>query len=479
MTEKSVFEFEPKFDAERMFPLRLTPFEEYFVVDSRVDLPTVEVGEFYFQGSLDVERFTRAFGILVAREPLLFAVVKKRNGKLFWTLPETRLKPTLEVERTSEPILDARAETLTPWIDQSAELPGKFRLIVAPDGFKFVIICAHSLVDGAGMARFLALLTDCYRALGRDVAFDESKIARFTDSELLKTREDLHIVLPEKTSLWVDLRYLVSETFLWFFRRPFSATSLLRRARKTPSEPPKSSQPFALWRTLSREDSKRYAKRAKELGVTFNTLALRDLFLATNRWRARLEPESVSRRLRILLPINMRVAEHDGVPMCNILGYAFVERRTSEATRSDELARALESEVREIARWSVGSFFIEGLQFFRAIPYALRFFTSSLFCHATTVFSNLGLIERLTGNEECIRAKGIYFDDTARLVRMVGAPPPRSNTPLAIAAGSADGETTFTFVFDPKVFTKDESESFVDAYWDEITRSVSELNSVE
>ncbi|MBQ9873173.1 MAG: hypothetical protein IJM30_01810 [Thermoguttaceae bacterium] len=467
------------FDPKDIYPLPTSAFEEYFFIDSRRDLPATEASEWVFTGSIDENIFAKAFREAVSREPLLFAVLKKERGRLVWTRPDPPIEPILEIERIDKSILEpTEGERALSWIDLRTESSMRCRLVVAPDGFALRFETSHALTDGAGLARFVAFLCELYGDLreGLDLAKVDARNERAPDPNLVKEREDLHIELPEKTSLWTDLRYLVSETFLWFVRRPWSISSLYRKREKSRESRTRGSRVH--WRDLPNETFKRIVRRSKELGVTANSALTRDVFVALNKTREKFENPSFKRRFRILVPTNMRVGAHKRAPLVNLIGYSFLDRLSSECDRSDEFVREIDSQIKEIIRWSVGSFFLDGLKFFRAIPGALRVLTSRFFCHSTTVFSNLGPIERLSERPAFIEARSIAIDEKTRLVRVVGAPPTRPNTPICVAAIGTSRATTFSFCFDERVISREDAKTFIDVFWGELLASAGETETV-
>ena len=59
----------PKFDPNDLFPLRISPFEEYFYQDSRGRFPMSENVVWYFTGRPDRELLEETLREAVLREP--------------------------------------------------------------------------------------------------------------------------------------------------------------------------------------------------------------------------------------------------------------------------------------------------------------------------------------------------------------------------------------------------------------------------
>src|SRR6056297_670290 len=60
----------------RLFPLYLTPFEDYMLWDDRRAYPMTFVVQMKFEGSIDRSAITAALPLALARHPLLRAIVR-------------------------------------------------------------------------------------------------------------------------------------------------------------------------------------------------------------------------------------------------------------------------------------------------------------------------------------------------------------------------------------------------------------------
>ncbi len=65
--------------SKRVFPLHLTPFENYMVADDRPEYPMTFIVEFEFDGQLDPPAFEAAIDDALQRHPLLRASSNPRN----------------------------------------------------------------------------------------------------------------------------------------------------------------------------------------------------------------------------------------------------------------------------------------------------------------------------------------------------------------------------------------------------------------
>ena len=485
--------FSRSFPPEEIFPLRLSPFEEYFFVDHRPRLPMNESLVGFFSGQVDFSRLSDAFRRAAAWEPLLFATVHKSWGRFFWSPPVSRPEPTLTSSETSQPIRTMTSGTLPlDRIDLSRELPARFHVVLGPDGFLLHISVHHALADGIGLIRFLGNWFAFYAASLRG---EPDPVPYWCEPALLKERENFHIELPEKIPFWSGLWYSLTETSRWFFCRPMNLRPVferLKNAKKgaalsesgkllfppTPSDGRDAQAVDAVmyWQTISAETVTRYTQNAKQNGVSVNSLLTRDLFVGLARWRERIESASEKKktaklRLRFLIPTNMRNAHHEKMPLCNMIGYAFLDRFCGECDRSESFLRGIDAQMREIRRWSIGQSFLDGVRFVRRFPGALRFLTSRRFCHATVVFSNTGILARMAEQPEFRAASTIFVPDGPELIRLVGSPPVRPNTPVSVGVIAHHGEMVLTFCVDQSVVSETDRDDLIQSCLDEIRQS--------
>lgn len=505
------------FDPSKIFPLRLSPFEEYFFVDSRRRFPMTENIVWLFGGRVEPRLLEKALRRAAASEPLLFARVKKRGGRYYWIFPETAAEISLPLSETAESVRALKSGSLPlDRFDLSAEPPVRFRLTVGPDGFLIHTAVHHALTDGIGMTRFVGNWFSFYEEelqREKETAESPARLERAAppgnntaddgapnetpDPLLLRERENFHVELPEKVSLWSGLYYTISETFLWFCRRPLNLTPLFRGENlrtadaaneqalptvypPTPDSPSPAGDelPRMFWQSLPERFLEAYHRRAKTLGVSVNSLLTRDIAAGFARWYAAKKKSTRSaRRFRFLIPTNLRNRHHLRMPVANMIGYVFLDRFPQECGRSEQFLLGIETQMREIRKWSAGLFFLDGLRFFRNFPGALRLLTSRFFCHSSAVFSNVGILCRTAAQPKFRNAASIFVEGECELLRIVGSPPVRPNTPIAIGA-IAHGDTLIvTFCVDQSTVAAEERDRLIFFIMEEIRQSAGEANA--
>ncbi len=486
-TKNDANELGLKFDPNVIFPLRLSPFEEYLYLDDRPSAPMTEGDFWIFEGRVDPELLQRALTRAAAYEPLLFARVVGRCGKLYWDVDKETAPVRLEVSRVSASVANMRQGIIElEYFNLKKDASG-FRLVIGVDGFTLYVPTQHSLVDGCGITRFIGSVFDFYEDELRRARSEkgEAPFETCIDSSILpipeelKNREKINVVYKgTPPSFWSVLRFAVRETFLWFARRPWNVAPLLRKRKRpvsdkdesTKDESTKDERPKIYWRCIPREDVERLRRLSKKIGVTFNTTLTSLAYGAFEKWRRSFDDPNADRRLRVLMPVNLRQSDQARMPLANMIGYVFLDRASGVCGEiSERFLRDLNAQTAFIVDNSVGLCFVAGTRFFRKIPFALRFLTSSFFCHATYVFSNLGQVGYCFAQKRFRDAKTIVIEGELKLLRMIGAPPIRPNTPVSIGAISVENEVTLNFCIDDKVVATNDREALIEAFFNEIS----------
>ncbi len=310
------------------------------------------------------------------------------------------------------------------------------------------------------------------------------------------------------------VRFIVSEVVKWFWRRPVSLTKSLRRdafrnvatrreiaAQKNPRSPffaasqlvefqdfvetiqnsdADASTPTLYWRVLPPTFFDVYRRRARARNVGVNAALLRDLFLALKSWSQKefdVERSASNRYFRVLLPTNLRRDDERRVPLVNRLGFAFLDGKPSKIQANSLFLQELNSTLKSIRQYASGAIFLEGARFFQKIPGALSLLTSRFFCHCTVVFSNIGVPCKALEQKRFRDAGTIEIPGRLKMIRVVGAPPVRTNTPLSIGLASRGDETVLAFCLDAKRFPPEHFLSFFQEFSRQLVQSDDDANA--
>jgi len=487
-----------QFEPDEIFPLRLSPFEEYYHIDDRPNTPMSENNVFLFEGRVEVDLLRRALQRAAAREPLFFARITRRRRKLFWDVDSASLKfPELRVLHTDESIVALRSGVVPLSLFRIDQEPGvRFTLVVGSDGFVVHIATNHSTADGASVVRFLGDWFAFYQdelaracperaELAFDPPLDESRLVL---PEEIKAREDLHIPTFDAEEAARQAKYRKRASLRWFLFRPWSLTPLFRRRAKTRGaaleaqeaprltpgceEDARSDRPRIYWQVLPQGIPEAMRAYAGSVGVSFNSVLTSAVLRGLDKRRRSIDARpNARRRYRTLIPINMRRQEHSRTPVANMIGYLFMDR-VSDEIQGDERAflQGIEEQIRRTVKWSLGRVFIKNVGLFRNVPGFIPFFASPVFCCASLIFSNLGQVAYSFAQPKFRDARRIEIPSELKLLRMIGAPPVRVNTPLSIGSVSVGNEVVLTFCVDDGVVPPQERRALFDAIIGEISK---------
>ena len=143
-----------------VFPLPLTPMEEFMIADARDDYAMMCDTELAFEGTIDREAFEAALPLALARNPLLVSLVSRdAAGNHVW-VPADRL-PTVDWAPLGTPIGGDYGRTLDLAHDMGLRIwvrPGQDESIVM---FQF----HHACTDGVGFLAFCEDLLAAYAAV--------------------------------------------------------------------------------------------------------------------------------------------------------------------------------------------------------------------------------------------------------------------------------------------------------------------------
>lgn len=400
-----------------LFPLPLTVFERYLLLDHRLDYPMVFPVQFNFGGQVTREAWETALEEVLPRHPLLTACVEPCGRRGLCFVPYTGPPPVLTWQT------DATPPDELPWefLDLTRE-PG-VRLWMRPTeaGTTLTVLFHHACCDGLGAFGFLG---DLFAAYGQRTA-GASMLPQMAprDLTLLHRRGQFAFDPPEPVGrtqiVWSTLR----EAAKWAVRRP---TPLA-----VPSD--EAAAPRLAGHRFEEAQSRALRHRASQSGATLNDLLLRDLFLTLAQWNAEHAPARSGRWWQINMPQNLREAGDEAMPAANKLGYVFLTRPGDALADAETLLQGLHAETELIKKWSAGLLFLSGLEWAWKIPGLCRAMLARRQCLATAVLSNLSdLARRLPGRfpQESGRLRlGNLWLEGGRM-----APPTRPLTSATLAA---------------------------------------------
>ncbi len=448
--------------AAALFPLPLTTFEKYMLLDDRADYPMAFVIQLKLSGELRRSAFESSLEETLSRHPLLCAVVdcSPRSGPV-WRLAK-ELRPPVDWDVLGVPLGSPRGER----IDLKSEV-GLRLWVRQGDGVAEVTLqFHHACGDGIGSLRFVGDLLAAYGC--RTASAGRCPRPRACDPTSLARRGHVAGKAAAQRSraraVWASVR----DGAKWFVRRPAVLPPRAAAPQATAASIP---FPGMYRHTFDPSGVDRIREVGSRNGVTVNDLLLRDMFQTLQQWRTAQAMEPANRWLRIAVPVNLRSDDDTHMPCANGVSYTFLTRHGSQCGDSQELLRGIHQETDPATRYRRSLMFLRSFRSMERIPGAIRLYTNSNRCFATTVLSNLGDMSWHLGSQFPCEAGKVVAGNLV-LEDIFTAPPIRANTRAAFLVGRYGGRLWICVRCDPRVFTADDARQLLALYVDRVTSTM-------
>lgn len=432
-------------------PLKLVAFERYMLADDRASHPMSFTIRLKFSGRFDEARFRQAARAAAERHPLLSSHVQADDrGRLEWRAAADPT-PHLDIAPLDEPLrfpgserIDlARCTGLRIWVrtrDDWTEMRLQFH---------------HSCADGVGAYQFVEDLLVCYE---QAVYPDRQRAAlRPLDPARLARRATFGLAWWQTLlRLPAEIWGLVVGSFTFFLGHP-AQLAASQKPQETPAERLRLLDYPAY--TFAPEESRRLLDAAKASGATMNDLLLRDHLLAMHRWNVRHDTRLRRRSLRIMVPIDLRVAGDEALSCCDVVTMVYIDRYPAMCRNLDRMLSLIRLETAFLKRFRLGLSFIRGLGLYGMVPGGMEFLARANRCYATAVLSNLGVLFR---GAPLPRDGGKLLAGDLKLERVESAPPVRPFTAAGITTLSYGGQLTIVMNYDRHHLVPQEAQRLLD-----------------
>ncbi len=447
-----------------LFPLPLTAWELYMLLDDRPAYPMTSVIDVQLRGRLNEDVFRAALDEVLKRHPLLGCLVEWRRLRGACWVPAPQRKPMLDWGPAGAPrfcpdglAIDLRRELgVRIWVRQGEqEATASFQL-------------HHSVCDGVAI---IEVIGDLLAAYGMLVAEGERKprLAPLDPAKLrLRGRFD-HTPAPTETP-WRDFWAKQWTQLDWFLFAPKPILPLAEcPAQAQAAGPPE--LPGNIVHVLNKAEWKSLRRVADSRGISTNELLVRDLFLTLDRWNAQGNPNWRG-RLRITMPVSLRELEHEGMPAANLVSHAFLTRKRDDLRDPEQLLASVRMGIERIMRQKRGLWFLNGIEFLRWTP-PLKPLLELGRCFSSSVLTNLGNpVRRFTAQFPYESGRAVVGD--LRLLSIVGAPPVRPKTRAVFGLTACGGELMIATRCDPFLFSPDESARLASLFGQQIRMTSAE-----
>jgi hypothetical protein len=386
----------------------------------------------------------------VARNPLFACTIGQgADGALAWQAP--RQSPTVRWVRLDEPLddtygaeVDFNSPALRVWVRQGG------------DESRVLLHFHHACADAIGTFGFIEDFL-----VGYHNAFPGSTpiAPRLLEPRRLLGRGEIGMggrsLLRQITDVFSGAR----EGLKFFLQRP---APLAARAGEIPPRGQRSPRPSFITVSLTEEATAGLRRAASISGATTNDVLMRDLFCVLRRWNAEYGGIAPGRRLRILMPQNLREREDFSMPVTNAMSFAFVTRKSRWCDRPDALLESIREETDAVRRGKLSLYFLGGLGSIRSAG-LLRPVLRGPFCFATAILTNMGDpsrrfsagLQRVPGG---IQTGNLVYQS------VLGVPPLRPNTHAAFCIANHGTTMSISYKWDHHRYNPQTGRQLLDDY---------------
>lgn len=408
---------------QRLYPLHLTPFELYMLMDDSPEYSMSFQHGVELTGRLDRVAFEAAFADALSFHPLLTAIVRPaKRGMECWVQDSETQVALVYCSSAEEAFQDACG-----FIDLRQEPGLKVWVREEADRVFLTMQFHHSVCDGIGAHQFLG-----------DWLY---KYAELTGEKDLPPRE---IIAPdeirERFKFTVDLRNFLDDQ--GNVRAEWAAYDRLKQGSFQPLSNPSTSAPDSprvsfpgfLTHTLSRDQNREIRALSMSHGASVHDWVLAQLFYLMRDWNEENGGSEASQAdFGVLLPLSLRGPGFQPFAACNVVSYAIVGRAARDIDDGAEFLRGLGKEIDELKRQRSMSSFVNMLAAIRLHPeLLLDVVREKQVCRSTAVMSTTGDATNYFRTRLPLE-NGMVRCGNLRLETITGIPPLRSQTKIALS----------------------------------------------
>lgn len=447
-----------------MFPLPLTCLEEYMLCDDRPAYPMTAIYRLRFSGFLDRTAFETAVANAVRRHPLLRATVeRKRRGRPQWVDHPDWL-PTVEWQAEANRFGFPRAGHM-----DLTEQPGtRFWVLDRDDGHDLIAQVHHCCADGQGMSKVMEDLLIGYAsaldttAAGISLPEVDLRLLLRRGAPGLTAGKFLAMAHKQARGLIGALRFL-----------SHSPVPLAAAVGEIEEALPPATFPTPLAHEFDQDETKRITATAKSLKVTVNDFLVRDLFLAMGAWRKKREIGTDRDWIRFSIPISLRRAVDEQMPMVNSVSCVFLDRQPKDFADAGQLLEGIRAQMGLIKRLQLQYTFILSLGIVRWMPGGISRKVRADRCQLTSWMSNLGPVLTRT---PLPRREGRLVSGNVVLESVDYVIPLRPHVNASFCVYTYAGRLRVLMHYDPRAIADERSEDLLETYIRQIRRTIDDGN---
>lgn len=444
------------------FPLRLSPFEEYLLLDDRPSFPMNFFLGLTFDGRLCYDVWNSAIRKALALHPLLHANVEKTGKNHFQWTRSLESPPQIELQEPSSSIgtyIDIERQT-------GLRITGSE---VGDSEFSLLFQFHHSCCDGHGASQFINDVLLAYSQLTG--GFDEPSTSTFeVEPNLSELRRRSRFGLTPLKFAKVAPRQAVGLLGVrqFMMRKPQPLIDNDHIFANSVSSPP-NGYPSRITHRFSVDQTQHLLQNSKRRSVTLNDLVARDLLLSIDEFMGRSQASN-DHWLRLTVPVSLRRYVSAEMPAANVLSFVFLERRRRDMDDPEQMLTSLNREMKRIKRNQLGLTFVMSLAAARRITGSLAgLMPNDEECLATAVLTNPGI---LFGNSSLADQTGILAAGDLRLTDVEFIAPFRPNTCAAFSVYTYARQLRITTHFDSRVLGAGDAERLHSIFVRRVSKSM-------
>lgn len=424
--------------------------------------PMAGVIRLRFAGFLNAGHFEAALTFVAKRHPLLYATVKKRR---FGT-PEWRhnheTPPVVQWDATPS----ANGFTPVRFTDLSLESATRFQVVNREDGHDLLVQAHHACTDAQGLLSLMEDLMAEYARLTGDAGSADS--TRTPDQARLLRRGAPRLTCRGFMKM-LHKQAVGLRGVLQFIRN--TPVPLAVRGEEEYVTGCPASFPNPIMFELSRAETRSLFAAGRKGRVNAGDLLMRDLFLAISGWRQERAMGSGADCFRVSVPMSLRGATDQRMPMANSFSLVFLDRGHTDIKAPDLLLRSIHEEMQLIKDNQLQYTFLLSLAIARRLPGGLPRFLAKDTCRATSCFSNIGAVFAMT---PLPRHDGKLVVGGLKLESVDFVIPLRQRMHAAFCAHIYGGRLRILMNHDPRHITQEDARDLLDGFRRRVCRSIDE-----
>ncbi len=219
-------------------------------------------------------------------------------------------------------------------------------------------------------------------------------------------------------------------------------------------------------KTLSSDATQSLRNFARQNSVSTNTVLVRNLFVSIQRWQSENGIPVSGSHYRLVIPFNERREKHQAMSACNHCTIINIDRSTQEISAPEEMLVQIDQDIKLIKHWRLSLNFWRVLKLFQWLPGGLAKHTSTERVTATTLFTNLGRLDR------SLKIFSSPRDHDLTVTDLEIVPTMQRGMTLSIATYEYRDQIRITMQYDSNELSETQANDFLDTFIDDSTNPI-------